>query len=481
MFKTLDLFAGIGGFHRAVVNNGGTVPFFSEIAKDAIEAYCKNYGVTGECNIGDITKVNEVPYVDFITAGVPCQSWSIAGKRLGFEDDRGQLWNDTIYLLDKIGPKAFLFENVKGLADKRNQASFNYIIERIREAGYNVTWEVLNSYDYGSPQMRERVYIVGFRDRQFLDKYMFPAPVADKLTMHEILTGEKVDMSNVTSSSRSLSKNATGENDYYIFTDVRSGPTTIHSWDLIETTPLQKRICDIMLKNRRKPKYGPQDGNPMGVLDVYEILNDITFNDTLEAMSALVDKGILRSVNYWLKYDLPCTGPAALPDGLCKQIAELCVDECSLPRIHANATIRKYGRVATNHMITTMINNGMLEVTGRRFDFVNSKVSTGVDDVYRVFLRSCNVYPTLVASDTRDYVATVDLSVNDKAHFIEEIAKRKRYRKITKAEACRIQGYPEDFILPERRARWMKLIGNSVTVPVIDQLVKSIVDTGVFE
>jgi DNA (cytosine-5)-methyltransferase 1 len=87
----------------------------------------------------------------------------------------------------------------------------------------------------------------------------------------------------------------------------------------------------------------------------------------------------------------------------------------------------------------------------------------------------------LVASDTRDYVATVDLSVNDKAHFIKEIAKNKLYRKITKAEACRIQGYPEDFLLPERRARWMKLIGNSVTVPVIDRLVKSIVDTGVFD
>jgi len=477
MFNSLDLFAGIGGFHRAVVNNGGSVPFFSEIAKDAIEAYCKNYGVTGDCNIGDITKVEEVPYVDFITAGVPCQSWSIAGKKLGFEDDRGQLWNDTIYLLDKIGPKAFLFENVKGLADKRNQESFNYIIERIREAGYNVTWEVLNSYDYGSPQMRERVYIVGFRDRKFLDKYLFPAPVADKLTMHEILTGEKVDMSNVTSSSRSLSKNVTGENDYYIFTDVRSGPTTIHSWDLIETSPLQKRICDLMLKNRRKPQYGPQDGNPLSLQHIYTLLNDVTYNDTKDAVLLLVDKGILRSVNYWLRY----TGPDNLGDGLYKRIAELCMDECSRPRIYADADIKKYGRVATNNMINSMVNNGCLDVTERRFEFVNSKVSTGIDDVYRVFLRSCNVYPTLVASDTRDYVATVDLSVNDKAHFIEEIAKNKRYRKITKAEACRIQGYPEDFVLPERRARWMKLIGNSVTVPVIDRLVKSIVDTGVFD
>lgn len=97
-----------------------------------------------------------------------------------------------------------------------------------------------------------------------------------------------------------------------------------------------------------------------------------------------------------------------------------------------------------------------------------------------IILRSSNIFPTLVASDTNDYVATVDLSVNDKEHFINEIYKPGNYRKVSKEEACLIQGYPKDFILPENRQRWMKLIGNSVTVPVIEKLVKSIVDTGVF-
>ena len=111
----------------------------------------------------------------------------------------------------------------------------------------------------------------------------------------------------------------------------------------------------------------------------------------------------------------------------------------------------------------------------------NSKVSTGINGVYRVFLRSCNIFPTMVASDTNDYVAMVDLPHNSKAEFLKHIALDKNYRKITNKEACRIQGFPEDFELPPTRQRWMKLIGNSVTVPVIDKLTKAIVATGVFD
>ena len=79
-----------------------------------------NTGESAEANFGDITGIKSLPAHDLLTAGVPCQSWSIAGKNLGFDDDRGQLWNDTIYLLNQSRPKAFIFENVKGLVDPRN-------------------------------------------------------------------------------------------------------------------------------------------------------------------------------------------------------------------------------------------------------------------------------------------------------------------------------------------------------------------------
>ena len=121
-FTFIDLFAGIGGFRIGLQSAGGTCLGFSEIAPDAIQTYCTNFKEGVENNFGDITKLKDLPKHDFMTAGVPCQSWSIAGKNLGFDDDRGQLWNDTLYLLNRVRPKAFIFENVKGLSEK--QGSF---------------------------------------------------------------------------------------------------------------------------------------------------------------------------------------------------------------------------------------------------------------------------------------------------------------------------------------------------------------------
>ena len=125
-------------------------------------------------NIGDIKAAKDLPRHDLLTAGVPCQSWSIAGRNLGFDDDRGQLWNDTIYLLQKSKPKTFIFENVKGLVDPRNSEAFSYILNRIKMAGYHADFHVINSHEYGVPQNRVRVYIIGFRDVDCYRKFDVP-------------------------------------------------------------------------------------------------------------------------------------------------------------------------------------------------------------------------------------------------------------------------------------------------------------------
>ena len=161
-FTFIDLFSGIGGFRLALERNGGECIGFSEINKDAITYYCKNYKEEDNSNFGDITKIKSLPKHDILVGGVPCQSWSIAGKNLGFDDDRGQLWNDTIYLLNQSRPKAFIFENVKGLVDPRNKESLQYILDRIKEAGYFADVFVINSSDFGVPQNRIRIYIIGF-------------------------------------------------------------------------------------------------------------------------------------------------------------------------------------------------------------------------------------------------------------------------------------------------------------------------------
>lgn len=473
MFKYIDLFAGIGGFHIASDKYGGQCVAFSEIAKDAIEYYCKNHNILENKNLGDITKIKELNIdFDFMTAGVPCQSWSIAGKRLGFDDDRGQLWNDTLYILNHKRPKAFLFENVKGLTDEHNREAFNYVLERIKDAGYYATWKVINSYDYGSPQMRERVYIIGFREKKFFDKYLFPEPTKDKLTLSEVLTGVKKETHGFKAASRSMSINETGENDYYLFNDTRNGTTTVHTWDLYDTTDKEKNICLLMLKNRRKAIFGPQDGNPLSLKQLQSLDKSITQAD----VDGLLNKQILRKVDYLYEIVAEPTTPTEAESIILYLIKKgICVNVMKWDK-----NLKKL-RINPVSILKLLEENKYIKVSEVRYEFKNSKISTGINGINRIILRSSNIFPTLVASDTNDYVATVDLSINDKEHFINEIYKHGNYRKLSKEEACLIQGYPKDFILPENRQRWMKLIGNSVTVPVIEKLVKSIVDTDVFK
>lgn len=266
-FTFVDLFSGIGGFRLALEQVGGECVGFSEIAPDAIKTYCANFDEGEEINLGDITKLKDLPTHDFMTAGVPCQSWSIAGKNLGFDDDRGQLWNDTLYLLNKTRPKAFIFENVKGLSDPRNKDALDYIMRRIEQAGYYAQKYIINAYDYGVPQTRVRIYIVGFDDEKYLKSFKLPNPFPGLVRLCDVLDNcERGLVSQNENKARwSLSCNDQGYNDYFLFNDLRDGSTTIHSWDIIPTTSREKDICYLLLKNRRKKDYGEYDGNPLSL------------------------------------------------------------------------------------------------------------------------------------------------------------------------------------------------------------------------
>ena len=134
-----------------------------------------------------------------------------------------------------------------------------------------------------------------------------------------------------------------------------------------------------------------------------------------------------------------------------------------------------------NTLAELLIEKEVIFLDEVRYDFKNTKMSTGLYGIYRIFLPTSNVFPTLVASDTNDYVTTTTIDTNEyKQSFIDKIYKKGNYRKITKEESCLIQGFPKNYILPENRSRWMRLIGNSVSVPVIDMLGKAIIETGVF-
>jgi DNA (cytosine-5)-methyltransferase 1 len=488
-FTFIDLFAGIGGFKMALSNNGGHCLGFSEIDKDAINTYCDNFQVESSYNLGDITKIKELPDHDLLTAGVPCQSWSIAGKNLGFDDDRGQLWNDTIYLLQQSQPKAFIFENVKGLVDPRNKKALSYILERIQKAGYYANYFVINSFDYGVPQNRIRIYIIGFKEKKYFQRFILPKSIDKKLKLGDILGIEtknstdtritQMDLfGNVVEAKTMSLSNTNGFNDYFLFNDLRNGHTTIHSWDIIDTTQRQKDICLLLLKNRRKSAYGELDGNPLS-LEHFQSLDSSINQDEI---NQLIELEILKSEEYSFTVKDYSISNLTKEEEILLSFAndhKIIIDNLNTQRIF------KTEKISIEKTIESLKEKGIIECHEVRYDFKNTKISTGLFGVNRIFLPNSDIFPTLVASDTNDFITLKNIEASNhdefKSRFIQEIYMPKAFRRITKSEACLIQGFPKDFKLPESRAKWMKLIGNSVSVPVIDNLCKAIIETGVFD
>ena len=161
--KVFSMFSGIGGFELGMLMSGHEFEFIghSEIDKYACEIYKKHF--KGVKNYGDATTIipGELPDFDLLTGGFPCQAFSVAGLRRGWNDTRGTLFFDIARILREKKPRYFLLENVRGLLSHDNGRTFSTILEVLSDIGYLVQWEVLNSKNFGVPQNRERVFIIG--------------------------------------------------------------------------------------------------------------------------------------------------------------------------------------------------------------------------------------------------------------------------------------------------------------------------------
>lgn len=162
MHKFIDLFSGIGGIRLAFENAGCECVFSSEINKEACETYFSNFG---EYPSGDISQIPSVEIPDFniLTGGFPCQPFSIAGFRKGFEDSRGTLFFEIARILKEKQPDSFLLENVAGIVTHDNGKTIETIESILSSLNYRFTWKLINAKDYGVPQNRNRWYCVGFR------------------------------------------------------------------------------------------------------------------------------------------------------------------------------------------------------------------------------------------------------------------------------------------------------------------------------
>ncbi|MGL2999574.1 DNA cytosine methyltransferase [Flavobacterium sp. RSSB_23] len=188
-FKFIDLFAGIGGFRLALQSLGGKCVFTSEWDENAKKTYRANFG---ETPFGDITKESIKKYIpddfDVLCAGFPCQAFSIAGKRGGFEDTRGTLFFDVAEIIKRKRPKAIFLENVKGLRNHNGGKTLATILNVLRnDLGYFVPEpQIINAKDFGVPQNRERIYIVGFRNDLGIDNFDYPKATNKNVTFSQI-------------------------------------------------------------------------------------------------------------------------------------------------------------------------------------------------------------------------------------------------------------------------------------------------------
>ncbi len=269
--KFIDLFAGIGGIRKGFeiacdkIGYNSQCVFTSEIKEHAIEILKQNN--PNEKISGDISQVDckDIPDFDFLLAGFPCQPFSSAGKRLGFSDTRGTLFFEVERILGEKKPFGFVLENVEGLVthDKENPKdeygrTLITILNHLEELGYKVSWKVLNAANFGVPQERKRIYILGTK-KQAPDINTFDS-VTKKLS-NILETGLPISDSKF--SKLLLSHYSIEELYGKSIKDKRGGKNNIHSWDIDykgKISKAEKQLLNAMLKERRKKKWAEEYG-----------------------------------------------------------------------------------------------------------------------------------------------------------------------------------------------------------------------------
>ena len=412
MIKFIDLFAGVGGIRIGATEAlrkqriDSECVLSSEIDEKACETYFLNFG---EHPSGDVKQIAEIEPFDFLLAGFPCQPFSYAGKRRGFGDTRGTLFFEIERILAQYKPKAFLLENVRGLKTHDGGRTFDTIITKLHELGYGTAELILNSSNFGVPQNRVRLYILGLlgetpkitlsSDRGSADSHAFKKLQAQigmfdneeghtYCTVGDILE-EHVDEKYYCSDEFAEQLHSVVGDDLsvlhgYRLIDYRGGQS-LHSWELGKKgkcTTEEIEFMNLLISNRRKHDFGThQDGKKLTIDQIKTFYK----RDDIEAVIAsLIDKGYLKE-----------------DDG-------------------------KYNPVCGNMSF----------------------------EVFK-FLDPSSISITLTSSDCNRL----------------GVIQHNRPRHITPRECARLQGFPDSFIVNPDKAFAYKQFGNSVSVPVIKAVV----------
>ncbi|MEE0947994.1 MAG: DNA (cytosine-5-)-methyltransferase [Bacteroidales bacterium] len=416
--KFIDLFAGIGGIRKGFETAFNKCGFktecvlTSEIKPHAYKVLLANN--PNEIISGDITKIEakDIPDFDFLLGGFPCQAFSYAGKRLGFQDTRGTLFFEVERILKEKRPFGFILENVEGLVthdrDDISQPigkTLSVIIDNLISLGYFVSWKVLNSKDFGIAQERKRIYIVGTKQKS-VSLEGFPV---NHIALEQILESGQPTID--TEFTRLLMSHFT-PNELYgkSIKDKRGGDDNIHSWDIEmkgEVSQEQKVLLNMMSRERRKKKWALvhgidwMDGMPLTVDMIREFYDK---KNLVEILEDLVKKGYLK-----------------------KEYPKALITEHSIfgdRKVRKQDTSKKIG-----------------------YNIVAGKLSFEINKI----LDPYGIAPTLVAMDMKKIFVVDNGGV----------------RPLTLREGLRLFGYPDDFKFPVSQSEGYDLLGNTVAVPVI--------------
>ena len=314
-FKIVDLFAGIGGLRNGVVNSitrhgdKAEIVFTSEIKKTAIATLQENF--PDETIHGDITVIDEntIPDHDILLAGFPCQAFSFAGTRKGFQDaTKGTLFFDTARIINAKKPAYFILENVEGLITHDpdpNSPKAPYgrtlttILTTLQQIGYNVSWGLLDASTFGVPQARKRIFIIGSLHHQ----PTMPAPTTTPTPVSKILqknikeTDPKVQQFSTLLTSHYSVKQLQGK----AIRDKRGGPNNIHSWNIEywgKTTPQERQLLEALALQSRKKSWATinnihyTDGMPLSINNILTF-TDIPKTQLQKTLNKLVKQGYL--------------------------------------------------------------------------------------------------------------------------------------------------------------------------------------------